>query len=124
MPVAPGAIYLELGQFVKVTDADRPGHVIGAGQFPVDRIRFFQRQPQPDHHQIKAQPQHGVPHINLGILRGIPIPRPQLTEQTAIAAVLSDMDDEIAALESRRDKTKLLKQGMMQELLTGSIRLI
>lgn len=45
-------------------------------------------------------------------------------EQTAIAAILSDMDIEIAALEQKRDKTRLLKQGMMQELLTGRIRLI
>jgi type I restriction enzyme S subunit len=45
-------------------------------------------------------------------------------EQTAIATVLSDMDAEIAALEARREKTCLLKQGMMQELLTGRIRLI
>ena len=48
---------------------------------------------------------------------------PQLTEQQAIAAILSDMDAEITTLESRRNKTKLLKQGMMQELLTGRIRL-
>lgn len=45
-------------------------------------------------------------------------------EQTAISAVLSDMDAEIAALEARRDKTRALKQGMMQELLTGRIRLV
>lgn len=45
------------------------------------------------------------------------------TEQTAIAAVLSDMDAEIAALEARRAKTRDLKQAMMQELLTGHIRL-
>jgi type I restriction enzyme S subunit len=45
-------------------------------------------------------------------------------EQTAIATVLSDMDAEIAALEARRDKTRALKQGMMQELLTGRIRLV
>ena len=45
-------------------------------------------------------------------------------EQTAIAAVLSDMDAEIAALEQRRDKTRALKQGMMQELLTGRTRLV
>lgn len=45
-------------------------------------------------------------------------------EQTAIAAVLSDMDAELAALEARREKTRLLKQGMMQELLTGRIRLV
>jgi len=46
-----------------------------------------------------------------------------IDEQTAIAAILSDMDAEIAALEQRRDKTRLLKQGIMQELLTGRIRL-
>jgi len=45
-------------------------------------------------------------------------------EQTAIAEVLSDMDAELAALEQRRDKTRALKQGMMQELLTGRTRLI
>ena len=48
---------------------------------------------------------------------------PTKEEQTAIATVLSDMDAEIAALEARRDKTRALKQGMMQELLTGRIRL-
>ena len=47
-----------------------------------------------------------------------------LTEQTAIAEVLSDMDAELAALEQRRDKTRALKQGMMQELLTGRTRLV
>ena len=46
------------------------------------------------------------------------------TEQRAIAAVLSDMDAEIAALEHRRDKTRAVKQGMMQQLLTGRVRLV
>lgn len=45
-------------------------------------------------------------------------------EQRAIASVLSDMDAELSALEARRNKTLTLKQGMMQELLTGRIRLI
>jgi type I restriction enzyme S subunit len=45
-------------------------------------------------------------------------------EQTAIAEALSDMDAELTALEQRRDKTRALKQGMMQELLTGRIRLV
>lgn len=45
-------------------------------------------------------------------------------EQTAIAAVLTDMDDELAALEQRLAKTRTLKQGMMQELLTGRTRLL
>jgi len=52
------------------------------------------------------------------------VPFPQDDEQTAIATVLTDMDAEIAALEARRDKTRALKQGMMQELLTGRIRLV
>jgi type I restriction enzyme S subunit len=46
------------------------------------------------------------------------------TEQTAIAAVLSDMDTELEALEARREKTRALKQAMMQELLTGRTRLV
>jgi len=49
---------------------------------------------------------------------------PSGVEQTAIATILSDMDAELTALEQRRDKTKLLKQGMMQELLTGRTRLV
>jgi type I restriction enzyme S subunit len=49
---------------------------------------------------------------------------PSIPEQTAIAEVLSDMDAELAALEKRREKTRHLKQGMMQELLTGRIRLV
>ena len=49
---------------------------------------------------------------------------PNMEEQTAIVSILSDMDVEIAALERRRDKTRALKQGMMQQLLTGKVRLV
>lgn len=49
---------------------------------------------------------------------------PTHTEQHAIAEILSDMDDEITALEYRRGKTLAVKQGMMQQLLTGRVRLI
>jgi type I restriction enzyme, S subunit len=45
-------------------------------------------------------------------------------EQRAITAILSDIDAEIAALETRRAKTQAIKQGMMQELLTGRTRLV
>lgn len=45
-------------------------------------------------------------------------------EQTAIATVLSEMDAELSVLESRRDKTRNIKQAMMQELLTGKTRLV
>ena len=47
-----------------------------------------------------------------------------LTEQIAIATILSDMDAEIEALETKRSKYEQVKQGMMQQLLTGKIRLI
>ena len=49
---------------------------------------------------------------------------PPLPEQTAIAEVLTEMDGELAVLEQRREKTRALKQAMMQELLTGRTRLV
>jgi type I restriction enzyme S subunit len=49
---------------------------------------------------------------------------PTIAEQSAIAAVLSNMDTEIAALEQKRDKYIAIKSGMMQNLLTGKIRLV
>ena len=52
----------------------------------------------------------------------IPIP-PSIEEQNAIATILSDMDTEIESLEQKRDKYTMIKQGMMQQLLTGRIRI-
>jgi len=67
----------------------------------------------------------GIPQIVRGPLEAFAIALPSdSAEQTAIAAVLSDMDTELAALEARRDKTRDLKQAMMQELLTGKTRLV
>ena len=64
------------------------------------------------------------PAINSSEVGGLRVAcPPTLEEQQAIATVLSDMGAEIAALERRLDKTRALKQGMMQQLLTGSIRL-
>lgn len=57
-------------------------------------------------------------------IASVEMPLPTVTEQTAIAAVLSDMDAELSALEARSDKTRALKQAMMQELLTGRTRLV
>ena len=73
--------------------------------------------------QIKAMSGNAITRLTLEKIRALRFsvaPRP---EQTAIAAVLSDMDAELAALEARRDKTRALKQAMMQELLTGRTRL-
>lgn len=65
-----------------------------------------------------------VVHISAGALASIELSLPSYVEQMAIADVLAEMDAEIAALEARRDKTHALKQGMMQELLTGRTRLL
>ncbi len=65
-----------------------------------------------------------VVHISAAALARIAVTLPSPQEQEAIATVLSDMDTELSALEARRDKTRALKQGMMQELLTGRTRLV
>ncbi len=62
--------------------------------------------------------------INTTELKKLEIFLPPLPEQTAIAAVLTDMDAELALLTQRLSKTRALKQGMMQELLTGRTRLV
>lgn len=62
--------------------------------------------------------------IARGALGKIKLLLPPLPEQTAISLVLSDMDVEIEALEQKLDKYKMIKQGMMKELLTGKTRLI
>ena len=63
----------------------------------------------------------GISKTNIAKLT---LPVPSIPEQIAIAAVLSDMDVEQSALEARRDKTRNIKQAMMQELLSGKTRLI
>ena len=73
---------------------------------------------------IKTYTQGGQPNLSGQIVKSIELSLPSKEEQTAIATVLSDMDAEIAALEQKRDKTSVLKQGMMQELLTGKTRLL
>jgi type I restriction enzyme S subunit len=65
-----------------------------------------------------------VKGISLAELRRFPFQAPPHPEQTAIAEVLTEMDAELAVLEQRREKTRALKQAMMQELLTGKTRLV
>ncbi len=61
--------------------------------------------------------------ISRSALGSIYVPYPTYQEQTAIATILSDMDTEIQALQQRLEKTRDIKQGMMQQLLTGKVRL-
>ncbi|ACL72860.1 restriction endonuclease subunit S [Thioalkalivibrio sulfidiphilus] len=65
-----------------------------------------------------------VKHLSHGDVEGIEEPLPEVEEQIAIATTLSDMDAEIATLEAKLAKARQLKQGMMQALLTGRIRLV
>ena len=71
-----------------------------------------------------AQTGGAQPHIHPKDLKPLLVNYTNLKEQKAIAQVLSDMDAEIEALEEKLEKYKTIKQGMMQELLTGRIRLI
>lgn len=65
-----------------------------------------------------------MPRSDWNVVKNYTLSISNLQEQTAIAEILSDMDAEVAALETRREKTALLKQGIMQELLTGKTRLV
>jgi type I restriction enzyme S subunit len=65
-----------------------------------------------------------VVHISAAALAEVRVDLPMLDEQIAIAAILFDMDAWIDALETRLTKARALKQGMMQELLTGRVRLV
>lgn len=65
-----------------------------------------------------------VSGISKSNIAKIVVPVPSIEEQTAIAAILSDLDSDIAALQSQLAKARQIKQGMMQELLTGRIRLV
>ena len=65
----------------------------------------------------------GVPSLNKNNILSVKVKLPTLLEQQAIAQVLTNMDIEISALEAKRKKYESVKQGMMQQLLTGKIRL-
>jgi type I restriction enzyme S subunit len=74
---------------------------------------------------VKSLGQQGTQaNLNKGMVQNFQFRMPLLPEQRAIAAVLTDMDAELALLEQRLAKTRALKQGMMQELLTGRTRLV
>ncbi len=66
----------------------------------------------------------GHRRVPLSAIANYQIPIPSKDEQIAIATILSDMDEEIQVLEQRLNKTRQIKQGMMQELLTGKTRLV
>ena len=84
---------------------------------------YLQFCPGFDHHLRRLAAGTKVYATNRAHIASAEIPLPPLPEQQAIATVLADMDAEIAAMERRLEKTRAIKRGMMQQLLTGFIRL-
>jgi type I restriction enzyme S subunit len=91
-------------------------------KYSIEFIYFFLQLMQ--ERIYKMQTGGAQPHIHPNDLNPIPISLPKIEEQKAIAAVLSDMDTEIEKLESQLTKYQNIKQGMMQTLLTGKVRLL
>jgi len=96
---------------------DRTGRIANAFKAYCFRSEHVRR-------QIKGKASYTTRALTTGkALASVELMLPSLDEQRAIAAVLSDMDAEIEALEARRAKTADLKKGMMRDLLTGRVRL-
>ncbi|MCC8114943.1 MAG: restriction endonuclease subunit S [Bacteroidales bacterium] len=75
--------------------------------------------------QANSDTGSSFPTVNMSLFKKYNIWHPStIQEQQAIAAILSDMDSEISSLEQKKSKYEKIKQGMMQQLLTGRIRLI
>ena len=116
------AIYLErkkILSMISCIDNNMMGFIVNEKENDIKYIYYLL-------HSIKISSYANttaLPSINGKDLSEIDIKIPLRFEQTRIAQILSDMDAEIEALEKKLDKYKMLKQGMMQTLLTGQIRL-
>ena len=93
-----------------------------AGQDPVF-LSHLLNAPAAARQKARMAQGDAIVHIRADHLAEIELTLPPLREQRAIAVVLTDMDAEIATLEHHVEKTQAVKRGMMQQLLTGSIRL-
>lgn len=109
-------------------DQNSEGHAFGAFM-SVFRTKlypfiFYQFQSNLIQNQIQENMGATINQITNKDLKSFTVMIPEnIKEQSAIAAILSDMDAEIQALQQRLEKTKDIKQGMMQQLLTGKVRL-
>lgn len=124
-----GETAAEIGRCVAYlgeSEAFAGGDIVVLSPFGQDALYLAHLLNQPEIAAQKARMGQGdaVVHIHARHLEQIQIDLPSLDEQQAIAAILSDMDTEIDALESRLQKARHIKQGMMQQLLTGRIRLV
>jgi len=102
-------------------------HVLRATNLSDSRFIYFWTTRESFRAELETEMVGSAGHrrVPLAALQNYLIPCPSdKQEQTAIATILSDMDAEIQALEQRLNKTRQIKQGMMQELLTGKTRLV
>ena len=103
----------------------RGGHCYGLFGFEGDKNFLYQMLKYRENDIMKLRAGSGLPNIQKSNLNSFCIDLPQnLSEQYAIANILTDVDKEIIALEQKRAKYEAIKKGMMQELLTGRIRLV
>ncbi len=113
--------------YVGATDAVAGGDIVvlrgGNGSFNPVYLATLANTPHVANQKARAGQGDAVVHISSRALAAIQIEIPSTAEQDAIAAVIIDADREIAALRSRLEKARSIKLGMMQQLLTGRIRL-
>ena len=96
----------------------KPRSVLGEFLVQLIRSKFFQD------YLVNSMDGGIQKFVSLGTLRNMQIALPTKDEQSILAEIMCDMDEEIQALEQRLFKTRQIKQGMMQELLTGKTRLV
>lgn len=103
----------------------RGGHCYSLSNISIDKVFLYHILKFNEASIMALRTGSGLPNIKKSTLANFCLKNPQsISEQQAIATILTDMDDEIQALEAKRDKYTAIKQGMMQELLTGKIRLV
>jgi type I restriction enzyme S subunit len=95
----------------------------GGAAFPPFFNQYFHSEPFKERVRTVAVGQT-MASLNTRLLGGVMVELPPLSEQCAIAAILAAMDEEIALWEAKLAKARQVKHGMMQELLTGRIRLV
>ncbi len=101
-------------------------HVLRTNETSIPRFVFYHTQSQRFRKQLESEMtgSAGQKRVPAKSIVNYQISIPALTEQTRIAQILSDMDAEIDALEKKLEKYRMIKQGMIQNLLTGRIRLV
>lgn len=103
----------------------RGGHCYSLSNISIDKVFLYHILKFNEASIMALRTGSGLPNIKKSTLANFCLKNPQsISEQQAIATILTDMDDEIQALEAKRDKYTAIKQGMVQELLTGKIRLV